>query len=213
MSSIIEFPVHVPDENVFWYEESKKLYGAWLGLARREEYPGLGAFAPGKLGRWLSWCGVVELDDDPQDLFSQEKPRWRLAGSSICKLAGRELDGEEMFGNWERFERSMLRRMILRTLREGHPFVARLDLGMLPGEGSFGLEMLALPFADGGRTVALVFFRPSMDTVTLVPGLLERARMISLRTLDRPEQALRPVERQRESAQVLPLFVANGGRS
>ena len=211
MANIIEFPVHVPDENIFRHKETRNLYGAWLGEERRSGHPKLGNFAPGRLGRWLSWCGVVALAESAEDLFDHEEPRWRLAGSSICKLAGRELDGEEMLANWQRFERSMLRRMILRTLREGYPFVAQLDLGMTQGGYEFTVEMLVLPFMDGERTVALVFLRPSYDSVTLVPGLLEQARLVSLRALDLPATE-KLSRRNEEPAHVVPLFTANGGR-
>ena len=210
MSSIIEFPVRVPDEDIFRHEETRRLYGAWLGEARRGRHPALRAFAPGRLGRWLSWCGVAELVEEAGEPFADHRPRWRLAGSSICKLAGRELEGEELFAGWQRFERSMLKRMILRTLREGHPFVARLELGTTPGGREFGLEMLALPFVEGKRTVALMFFRPSLDTVTLVPEPLDKARMVSLRALDLPATTEPLRTRPLDPAPVVTLFGAGG---
>ena len=208
MSSIVDFPVRVPDADIFRHEETRSLYGAWLSAARRGRLPRLTEFAPARLGRWLAWCGVVEPAAGADDPAAEEAPRWRLAGSELCRLAGRDLDGEVVFARWHRFERSMLRRMILRAMRDGCPFVARLDLNMLPENREFGAEMLALPFADGEGTVVLLFFRPGVDTLTLAPARLDEARMVSLRVPDVPTV---PEESREEAeagptAEVLPLF-------
>ena len=202
---IVPFPLRLAEADVFAHEDLARLYAAWRQQMLTGEMPKLHAFAPRMLGRWMAYSGVVEVTPgEPVYPGAEPRLRWRLAGSALCKLAGRTLDGTAALEDWYRFERATLRRMLMQLMEQHNPFLAQIRLDGMPGEAQ--MEVLALPLDDParGQTVALMVFRPFFDSGRVVPGRLERARLTSLRVLT--VGAMEQDGKSREAAEVLPLF-------
>ncbi len=204
---IVQFPVRLAEAEVFAHEDLARIFAAWRQQLVTGRMPQLHEFAPRMLGRWMAYSGVVEAAAGELAFPGVEPPlRWRLAGSALCKLANRELDGTEALEDWYRFERATLRRLLAQLMEQQHPFLAQIRLDGMPGEAR--LEVLALPLLDPARkqTVALMIFRPFFAAGRVVPGSLEQARLVSLRVLTAGAEKRVPDGKETEAAQVLPLF-------
>ncbi len=75
---------------------------------------------------------------------------WRLAGTGICRLWGRELTGREVTENWRSNNRDCLMKALTGVVTAHQPFVARFVARSLDGD-EVGIEVLALPVAKDGR--------------------------------------------------------------
>ena len=208
LGNVVELPLRVPEADAFEHEELARLYIAWRGFLLAGTMPKVTDFAPRRLGRLMAFAGIVEHAGGPAETPAPETPlRWRLAGSLLCRLSGREITGEEAFAGWQRFERATLKRLLAQTLGQQQPFLARLQVHLGNPMEVDGLELLALPLLDAARgtTVALLVFMPRFDTDVVVPACLETVRLTSLRTLhvDAREPAAAP---DGHKADVLPLF-------
>ena len=206
-NKVVEFPVRLAEAELFAHEDLARMFAMWRQQLLTGSMPKLHEFAPRMLGRWMAYSGVVEAAPGAPAYPGNEPPlRWRLAGSALGKLANRELDGTEALEDWYRFERATLRRLLTQLMDQQHPFLAQIRLDDMPGEAR--LEVLALPLLDTVRrqTVALMVFRPFFASGRVVPGSLERARLVSLRVLAREVGRQEPENGAAESAQVLPLF-------
>ena len=206
-NKVVEFPVRLAEAEMFAHEDLARIFAAWRQKLLTGQMPKLHEFAPRILGRLMAYSGVVEaMPGEPAYPGNEPPLRWRLAGSALCKLANRELDGTEALEDWYRFERATLRRLLAQLMDQGHPFLAQIRLDGMPGEAR--LEVLALPLLDPVRkqTVALMVFRPFFAMGRVVPGALEEARLASLRVLAREIGRQEPDGKNGEAAQVLPLF-------
>ena len=204
---IVEFPVRLAEAEVFAHEDLARMFAVWRQQLLTGEMPKLHRFAPRMLGRWMAYSGVVEAAPGEPVFPGAEPPlRWRLAGSALCKLANRELDGTEALEDWYRFERATLRRMLAQLMDQQHPFLAQIRLDGMPGEAR--LEVLALPLLDPAReeTVALMVFRPFFAAGRAPPGVLHQARLVSLRVLATGAGRDMAQDAGKEAAEVLPLF-------
>ena len=205
---IVHFPVRLAEAEVFVHEDLARVFVAWRQQSMAGEMPALHTFAPPVLGRWLAYSGVVEaMTDAPLPAGKEPTLRWRLAGSALCKLANRALDGTEVLAGWNRFEQATLRRLLAQLIHQHHPFLAQIRLDGMPGEAR--MEVLALPLLDPAprKTVALMVFRPFFAAGRVVPGSLDMARLTSLRVLATAmdkEHSL--CDAGKEAAEVLPLF-------
>ena len=185
MGHVVEFPVRLPEAEVFAHADMARLYAAWRQAARARGLPRLRDFAPRLLGRWMAWSGIAETDAGTVEaLYDGAVFRWRLAGSALCRLAGEELTRQVAFADWQQFERATLTRLLGQAVFRGQAFVARLKLN--GGDISdAGVELVILPMRDTarGRDVALLVFRPDFPPESLMPSRLAEARLMSLRTL------------------------------
>ena len=204
---VVELPLRVPEADAFEHEELARLYVAWRRFLLAGRMPKVTDFAPRLLGRLMAFAGIVEHGRSSEAPGVDTPLRWRLAGSLLCRLSGREISGEEVFHDWQRFEQATLKRMLAQTLGHQQALLARLQVHMEKPLEVDGMEMLALPLLDAARgtTVALLVFMPRFDPELVVPACLETARLTGLRTLhvDAGEAAARGDGRV---AEVLPLF-------
>ncbi|GEM_PF-6495247 len=198
MGHVVEFPVRLPEADVFAHEDLARLFGIWRQEVRMNgSLPRLHAFAPRQLGSLMSFSAIVEMREEGDDK-AQWMPsavvwddhavdmRWRLAGSGLCRLAGEELAGRPVFDDWQRFERATLRRLMHQALTAEQAFMARLRLDALSAvHMDDHMEMLALPLRDGKEcgNVVLLAFGTAVDMHMIVPQALRSARLTSLRTL------------------------------
>ncbi len=205
---VVELPLRVPEADAFEHEELARLYVAWRRFLLAGRMPKVTDFAPRLLGRLMAFAGIVEHGRSSEAPGVDTPLRWRLAGSLLCRLSGREISGEEVFHDWQRFEQATLKRMLAQTLGHQQPFLARLQTHLGDPMEMESMEMLALPLLDVARgvTVALVVFAPRFDTDTLTPACLDSARLTSLRTLSVETVIPQSAAHDGRLADVLPLF-------
>ena len=82
--------------------------------------------------------------------------RWRLAGTAICSLFGRELTGGDLLDGWDEFEANVIRR-VLSTVPGAHqPALLRMRFTTDRGQ-TITAEMAASPIisAEGASTHVL----------------------------------------------------------
>ena len=204
---VVELPLRVPEADAFENGELARLFMAWRRFLLTQGLPRVSAFVP-RLGRLMAFSGIVEHAGTPAPATAEADLRWRLAGSGLCRLTGREISGEEVFRGWQRFERATLRRLLAQTLEQQQAFLARLQIQLNSPMELASVEMLALPLLDGkrGMPVALLVLLPDEDPGIVAHACLETARLTSLRTLhvNAPETAA--THEECHLADVLPLF-------
>ena len=205
--NVVELPVRVPEADAFEHEELARLFIAWRRYLLAGTMPKVADFAPRQLGRLMAFAGIIEHAGETGMPGPDAPLHWRLAGSVLCRLSGREITGEEAFAGWQRFERATLRRLLAQTLGHQQAFLARLQVYLGNPVEVDGMEMLALPLLDAARgtTVALLVFMPRFETDIVVPACLETARLTSLRTLQVEARETAALN-DGHIADVLPLF-------
>ncbi len=100
----------------------------------------------------LHWFGILERRD------SELRYDWRLAGSGLCELWGRELRETEAMTDMPRFERDTILRLLDRVITTCQPALMRLSLKIGFGNRRCPAEALALPLADESAGRLLVAF-------------------------------------------------------
>lgn len=138
---------------------------------------------PGSRALFRYWEGVRgEMSAPPRDwldlrkipmlvpyLFMIErKPShgyaWRLAGTRVCELWGKELTGKTAFAVDDRFERDSINRLLAGVVDSHQPFVLRFRLGSESGL-SVAAELVGVPLRarQGNATYAFGVIMPFRD--------------------------------------------------
>lgn len=98
----------------------------------------------------VRWLCILEREPVRQSY------RWRLAGTGICRIFGRELTGDSVFRNWDRFEQQMLSGLLDQVIGTLQPSVSRIRAVTRSGE-QLGLELTALPMRPERGLVPHIF--------------------------------------------------------
>jgi hypothetical protein len=82
--------------------------------------------------------------------------RWRLAGTAVCGLLGREVTGRDVLDGWDQFERQVIRRFLSGVCSSHQPALLRMRFTTDRGQ-PITAEMAAFPMlaADGHSTQVL----------------------------------------------------------
>lgn len=120
---------------------------------------------------------------------------WRLAGTGLCSLHGRELTGSALLAGWDDFERSVIERFLAGVTTAHQKAVLGLTFESDRGQ-HIEAEMLALPLtaADGATTHILGGLFPSVDQElrhyeTLRPLEVRFARFLEAEAGEAPQIA------------------------
>jgi hypothetical protein len=123
---------------------SQELYDYWNERRGGRAAPERADIDPGSIKRILGDSFVLSVEPG-------EDPQFRVAGTRICALFGRELRGEGFAGIWQHEH--------ARQVRELVALVAEEEIGILagastdaPGELRCGFEMLVLPLSHRGKS-------------------------------------------------------------
>jgi hypothetical protein len=150
-----------------------RLYRLWLGWAAKSDgIPARDAIRPELLRPWLGHLAIVEIERNPFRI------RYRLVGTELTELAGRELTGryvDELYSRSLRREATEAYRGVVRE-RRPHYRHARFWLVLK----AFGYHRLILPFSRDGASVdtcllALYPDRPEIARAADWQGHLSRA--------------------------------------
>ena len=134
------------------HRSTMAIFGEWqrLALGRDGFYraPPRGAIQPRKLGRHLSDLFLAQTDAAGQIVF-------RLGGTRICTLFGRELKGQRLLSLWAERDRPALDEMARSVCALAVPALSRHDGISLSGR-SLRFEMLLAPLQAGDGGIGLM---------------------------------------------------------
>jgi hypothetical protein len=123
---------------------SRELYEYWNSQRGARSTPERGDIDPGAIKRILGDSFVLSVEPG-------EDPVFRVAGTRICALFGRELRGEGFAGIWRQEHAGQIRELVGLVAEEG--------IGVLAGarteaneELHCSLEVLVLPLSHRGRS-------------------------------------------------------------
>lgn len=132
----------VPDEVL--HPGSRQLFCHWERIRGEASAPLRSRIDLREIVRIAPWLAIIERAPGRQ-CFS-----WRLAGTGICRLWGRELTGRNALEGWHRFDHATLAKALEGVITTLQPFVARFSAQSEDGE-TVGIELLALPAYPDGR--------------------------------------------------------------
>jgi hypothetical protein len=198
------------------HPSTRELFDYW-NLRRAGRYaPERSDIEPGAIRRVLSDSFILAFDPLADHPF-------RLAGTRVCALFGRELKGEPFGHIWDEDSRSTLRDILTIVADEAVGIVAGATAHVADHPPA-DLEMLLLPLAHRGRTHVrmLGVLAPLAPPYWLGTFPVERLALGSLRhlgttleTVAAPRLVRRPADEPppRHLAPRRGLVVHDGGRS
>ena len=128
------------------HPSSRMLFSYWDGLRGERAAPERGEIEPGEIRHILADTFILEIGPDRQATF-------RLGGTRVCALFGRELKGEPLHGLWPGDAQAEMRHFIDIVLDETAGVVVGL-VGARDDEVTLDLEMVLLPLRHRGKTQA-----------------------------------------------------------
>lgn len=184
---------------------TRLVFDYWDTLRGERSAPERGEIEPGALRHALADTFVLE--NEPIG------PVFRLAGTRLCALFGRELRGRAFAALWPDVEaQGDMRRLVQTVMDETAGAVAGLTAQTQNG-ASVHLELLLLPLRYRGRTHARILgaLSPALSPEWLGLDTLDSMRMISLRMIWPDTRALRPAESPSQDKRP-KLMLLPGGR-
>jgi hypothetical protein len=125
------------------HSSSRQLYAYWEKLRGKRTAPDRADIDPAPIRHALGDTFILAAD------FIDEQ-RYRLAGTRLCALFGRELKGESFNTSWSAEHRDQLTAMLTEVNTEQAGFVAGITGKSTQGD-AVDLELLLLPLAHRGH--------------------------------------------------------------
>jgi hypothetical protein len=191
------------------HESSRKLFAYWNFRRGSRRAPERNEIEPGGIGSALGDTFVLAYDGGD--------PVFRLAGSRVCALFGRELRNEPFAAVWQTQCRSSLIELLLGVASEN--LAAVMGATAQTAEGfEARLECLLLPLRHAGRTHERMIgvLAPLVPPVWLGASQLDRLGLTSARQMDLHNETLATpdlVTAARLARNRPALVVYDGGRS
>src|SRR5918998_6794424 len=128
------------------HSTSRMLFSYWDALRGERAAPERGDIEPGEIRHILADTFILEIGPDRQAGF-------RLGGTRLCALFGRELKGEPLHGLWPADAQDEMQHFIDIVIDETAALVVGL-VGETDDGDALDLEMLLLPLRHRGKTHA-----------------------------------------------------------
>jgi hypothetical protein len=125
------------------HSSSRQLYAYWEKQRGTQPAPERADIDPAAIRHALGDIFILASD------FVDEQ-RYRLAGTRVCALFGRELKGESFSSSWSAKSRDQLKEMLTELDTENAGFVAGVSGRSAKGAAA-DLELLLLPLVHRGR--------------------------------------------------------------
>ncbi len=199
-----------PQPREILHPTSRSLFSYWEKARGERSAPDRRDIDLKQIRDVVRWLCILEREPVRQSY------RWRLAGTGICRIFGRELTGDSVFRNWDRFEQQMLSGLLDQVIGTLQPSVSRIRALTRSGE-QLGLELTALPMRPERGLVphifgALVPFREPdwLGADPLVSFSLSAVKVIW--TEPAPGGDFSPLRaRSANGRAIVPFQVINGG--
>ena len=138
------------------------VFGHWDALRGERAAPDRGDIQPGAMRHVLG---------DTFILANEGEPTFRLAGSRLCALFGRELSGMPFRALWQRADTAQIEQMTDHVLHETSGIVAGV-VGSNANGSQIALELILLPLRHGRRTDTRMLGALSPSTLPSWAGLV-----------------------------------------
>ena len=188
---------------------SRELFGYWTTRRGKRPAPERGEIEPSAIRRALGDVFILEFEREQGHPF-------RLAGTRVCALFGRELKNQPLLGLWDAQSRLALTNLLDTIADEANGVVAAAR-GRTPEGWVQDVELVLLPLTQRGDTHARMI--GSLAPLT-VPFWLGSSRLGALtlgniRHLNPALEALAPqlVSGKKETARRGAFVVHEGGRT
>ena len=144
------------------HPSSRILFSYWDALRGQRAAPERGEIEPGEIRRVLADTFILEITAD-------RMTRFRLGGTRLCALFGRELKGQALHELWPADGQDEMRHFIDIVIDETAGLVAGLA-GIADSGARIDLELLLLPLRHQGKTQARLMGAQSPATIPLWIG-------------------------------------------
>ena len=134
------------------HSSSRELFDYWNQRRGRRAVPDRGDIEPGPIRRVLADTFILSFDEQAGHPF-------RIAGTRMCALFGRELKGDRFMDLWSEESRGLVHDMLTAVAKESVGVIASAAGTPVNGatkEAIQELELLALPISYHGRTDARI---------------------------------------------------------
>jgi hypothetical protein len=128
------------------HDSTRELFDYWNERRGPRTAPERGEIEPGAIRRVLADTFILSCEPNSGHPF-------RIAGTRVCALFGRDLKGDAFIDLWSPQCRSDIRDLLAVVARESIGVVAGA-IGVNASDATLGLELLLLPLAYHGRTDA-----------------------------------------------------------
>ena len=164
-------------------QESIDLFQYWNRLRDGRTAPRRTEVEPADIKALLGDTFILESD-------SRERPIFRLAGTRLCAMHGRELKGFAFASLWRQRDQSMVSRLLGGVFRDKSVVIATFT-GRTAGERTIDLELLLLPLEGGSDTPrALGIVSPMTRPYWLGADPLSESSLETVRVVDPDKEPL-----------------------
>lgn len=160
------------------HPSSRQFFGYWDAQRGGERAPDRGAIEPGAVRELLGDIFVLNYDCVAGFPF-------RVAGTRVCALFGRDIKGAGICGLFAEASRHDIRHVIEVVAEDVVPVIAGVAAATIGGPSAH-LELLLLPFA--ARPHAPLSLTGLLAPLYGAPGRLGPLRLTSWRTLSQPRR-------------------------
>jgi hypothetical protein len=126
------------------HPSTRELFDYWNARRAGRPAPERGEIEPTAIRRALADTFILTVDERTGHPF-------RIAGTRVCALFGRELKGEGFLAQWDHDSRKLVRELIAAVTQEPIGLVAGASAAGLNGQ-RLDLELLILPLRHHDRT-------------------------------------------------------------
>ena len=168
------------------HPSTRELFDYWNACRGGRPAPERGEIEPTAIRRALADTFILTIDERTGHPF-------RIAGTRVCALFGRELKGEGFLAQWDHDSRALVRDLITAITQEPIGVVAGASAAGLNGQ-RLDLELLILPLCHHDRTDgrAIGTFSPLEVPYWLGAHALSTLALGSLRYLGHAVASNRP---------------------
>lgn len=191
------------------HASSRELFEYWKRRRRGHAAPDRSDIEPGAIRKSLADIFILSTD--------AQSPVFRLAGTRVCALFGRELKGEDFLALWEAVSARELRQLIRIVGEETSGLVGGAS-ALVETDGDVPLELLLLPLRHRQRyDLRMIGMLAPLGEVSWLGAVtLDRLVLQSYRHLD-PDAEAKGLLAQRQTSssarQRHGFFVYDGSRS
>lgn len=182
------------------HASTRSLFAYWDALREERAAPERADVQPG---------GMRHVLCDSFILATEDVATFRLAGSRVCALFGRDLAGQIFTHLWRGHEVAEAQGLVRLVARETSGIVLGL-LGVNVNGSELAMEMLLLPLRHGGRSDRRIIGALSPATIPSWSGLVPLAEL-RMRTVRIIEPGIRADIAAAVSAKRHPLVMHEGG--
>lgn len=158
MSLLSQQWVTVHDALNFEASPLHDMLALWQSKCRDDKLPGRNDFEVSELRSQLGWIVLIDVEHDPQRF------RYRLIGSKITGLAGRDVTGQYFDQLYEADVASAATQSYRRIVQTRRPTRVLASL-YHADRGHLTFEAIDLPLSSDGLTVDMIMVRSVFDIV------------------------------------------------